>query len=162
MMALTLQQPWAEFIMAGIKPVENRVWRAAYRGVLLIHAGKTFDDEWKNKIASMEARFAAKKYVNNKTIGSFGKIEWQKGGIIGAVLMTGCDMLHNDPWCEYGCWYHRYSFPHRFKKMIPCSGKLKLFQPRLSKESFAKEDRVGIGGLNNIARVQGIEEVIEW
>lgn len=39
MLALSVQQPWAWAIMAGIKPVENRTWRTKYRGELVIHAG---------------------------------------------------------------------------------------------------------------------------
>lgn len=48
MKALSIQQPWAWLIVHGYKPAENRTWRTSYRGLLLIHAGKTFDaDGWK-------------------------------------------------------------------------------------------------------------------
>ena len=40
MYALTIRQPWAWAIMAGIKRVENRTWRTTHRGPLVIHAGK--------------------------------------------------------------------------------------------------------------------------
>jgi hypothetical protein len=36
---LTIRNPWAWAIVHGGKPVENRGWRTAYRGPLLIHAG---------------------------------------------------------------------------------------------------------------------------
>jgi hypothetical protein len=36
---LTVQQPWAGAIAAGWKPIENRSWPTAYRGLLGIHAG---------------------------------------------------------------------------------------------------------------------------
>lgn len=36
--ALTIKQPWAWAIAAGIKRVENRSWRTNYRGWLAIHA----------------------------------------------------------------------------------------------------------------------------
>lgn len=39
MYALTIKQPWASAIMAGLKRVENRTWRTDYRGPLAIHAG---------------------------------------------------------------------------------------------------------------------------
>lgn len=42
MKAISIQQPWAWAIFNG-KPVENRKWSTAYRGPLLIHAGKKFD-----------------------------------------------------------------------------------------------------------------------
>ncbi len=43
--ALSLRQPWAWLVVSGHKDVENRVWRAAYRGPLLIHAGKAAPSE---------------------------------------------------------------------------------------------------------------------
>jgi hypothetical protein len=44
MKALTICQPYAEFILRGVKRVENRTWSTRYRGPLLIHAGKS--REW--------------------------------------------------------------------------------------------------------------------
>ena len=41
--ALTIRQPWAWFIAQGFKDVENRTWKTAYRGLLLIHAAKKYD-----------------------------------------------------------------------------------------------------------------------
>lgn len=44
MKALTICQPYAELIARGEKPIENRTWPTSYRGLLLIHAGKSL--EW--------------------------------------------------------------------------------------------------------------------
>jgi hypothetical protein len=41
--ALTIRQPWASLIIAGIKDVENRTWSTGYRGELVIHAGRSVD-----------------------------------------------------------------------------------------------------------------------
>lgn len=41
MKALTICQPYAELILRGEKPIENRTWPTRYRGPLLIHAGKS-------------------------------------------------------------------------------------------------------------------------
>jgi hypothetical protein len=41
MRALTIHQPWAYLIAVGEKRIENRVWKTAHRGPLLIHAGAT-------------------------------------------------------------------------------------------------------------------------
>ncbi len=38
--AITVKQPWAEWIIAGRKDVENRRWATAHRGLLAIHAGR--------------------------------------------------------------------------------------------------------------------------
>ena len=43
--ALTVRQPWAWATIYGGKDVENRRWRTAYRGPLLIHAGKNADPD---------------------------------------------------------------------------------------------------------------------
>lgn len=40
MKALTLYQPWASFIVAGIKTLETRPNRTGHRGPLVIHAAK--------------------------------------------------------------------------------------------------------------------------
>lgn len=44
MKALTICQPYAELIARGDKIIENRTWPTAYRGPLVIHAGKS--REW--------------------------------------------------------------------------------------------------------------------
>lgn len=43
MKALTICQPYAELIARGVKLIENRTWPTAYRGPLLILAGKSRD-----------------------------------------------------------------------------------------------------------------------
>lgn len=45
MKALSLWQPWASAIAAGLKTIETRAWKTSYRGPLLIHAAKRWDDE---------------------------------------------------------------------------------------------------------------------
>ena len=40
MKALTVRQPWASLIAAGVKTIETRSWSSEYRGPLAIHAGK--------------------------------------------------------------------------------------------------------------------------
>ena len=46
--AITLWQPWATLVTAGVKQYETRSWRTDYRGPLAIHAGKreTTDAVW--------------------------------------------------------------------------------------------------------------------
>jgi hypothetical protein len=41
MKAITICQPYAEFIALGEKVVENRTWPTKYRGPIAIHAGKS-------------------------------------------------------------------------------------------------------------------------
>jgi len=39
---LSVKQPYAWAIVAGLKDIENRNWRTSYRGVLAIHASSRF------------------------------------------------------------------------------------------------------------------------
>lgn len=39
---LSVRQPWASLIVAGIKPIENRPKPCRFRGKLVIHASKTW------------------------------------------------------------------------------------------------------------------------
>lgn len=40
MKALSLWQPWASLMAAGLKTIETRHWPTRYRGLLMIHAAK--------------------------------------------------------------------------------------------------------------------------
>lgn len=44
--ALTIRQPWASLIAAGVKTIETRGWSTRYRGPLAIHAGARWDVGW--------------------------------------------------------------------------------------------------------------------
>lgn len=161
MMALTIKQPWAEFILGGVKRVENRVWGSTYRGVLLIHASQKFDEEWRERLPTGVALQKGRKYYDNLMIKSWGGFNWQKGQIIGAVIMTECDMVHNDAWCEYGCWYHRYVEPRKFRKGIAAVGRMKLFEPKGARTAMSHWDRKEIDVLNQIStEIYNFEEMV--
>ena len=51
---LSIRQPWAYLVASGIKKIENRTWTTRYRGPVLIHAGRRWDDE---PIEKIEKRF---------------------------------------------------------------------------------------------------------
>lgn len=40
---LSVRRPWANLIVAGHKDVENRSWTTRYRGLLVVHAGATWE-----------------------------------------------------------------------------------------------------------------------
>lgn len=42
MKAISLHQPWASLVAIGAKKIETRSWRTPYRGLLAIHAAKTY------------------------------------------------------------------------------------------------------------------------
>ena len=45
MKAITIKQPFASLIAAGLKEYEFRTWKTNYRGEILIHAGKGIDKD---------------------------------------------------------------------------------------------------------------------
>ncbi len=42
MKALSLTQPWAMLVAIGEKQIETRSWNTSYRGIIAIHASKSF------------------------------------------------------------------------------------------------------------------------
>ena len=44
LVALSIKQPWAALLVAGVKTVEVRTWQTRRRGRVLIHASKIADD----------------------------------------------------------------------------------------------------------------------
>jgi ASCH domain len=73
--ALSIKQPWAALIVAGIKSVEVRRWPTMRRGRILIHAARIADP-----------REHGWKLVPRELAGSAELL----GGIIGAADLTGC------------------------------------------------------------------------
>ena len=45
MKVITIKEPWATLIANGYKEYEFRVWKTNYRGEVLIHAGKSYDED---------------------------------------------------------------------------------------------------------------------
>lgn len=74
MKVITIKQPFASLIAAGIKEYEFRTWKTKYRGEILIHAGKGIN------------RKAMKKFE------SFG-LEYPTGCIIAKVNLTDCVLI---------------------------------------------------------------------
>lgn len=53
MKAITVKQPFASLIAAGLKEYEFRTWKTGYRGEILIHAGKSIDKEAMKKFSRL-------------------------------------------------------------------------------------------------------------
>ena len=53
MKAITIKQPFATLIAEGLKEYEFRSWKTAYRGKILIHAGRSVDKEAMKKFAGL-------------------------------------------------------------------------------------------------------------
>ncbi len=71
MKAITIKQPFASLIAAGLKEYEFRTWKTKYRGEILIHAGKGVDKKAMKKF----------KHLN---------LEYPSGCIIAKVTLSDC------------------------------------------------------------------------
>lgn len=120
MKTLSIRQPWASMIINGFKPVENRPWRATYKGPLLIHAAKAWDGDGEQFILNREESVR----LNFHRV--LEKAKQLRGGIIGSVIMTGCVTTHKSPW-----FFGPYGFVFKNPKAMdffPCPGKLNFFE----------------------------------
>ena len=55
---ITLTQPWATLVALGVKRIETRSWRTPYRGLLGIHAAKSYPD-WAREFARRDPQCRA-------------------------------------------------------------------------------------------------------
>lgn len=133
MKALSVKQPWASMIM-GICPepvfeaewqdspwpknVENRTWCTDYRGPLVIHASKTFDD------AAFDCFYVHA--GNHKAVKS---LDFPTGCLLGVVCLS-CISLGQWPgnnWAQEGQYHWLLRDAKAFDAPIPYRGALGLW-----------------------------------
>lgn len=126
--ALSIRQPWAYLIVAGIKPVENRIWKTEIRGRVLIHAAKA------THTSERDFREAMEWIASNPRIPlTFSEPERDQllyGGIIGEVEIVDCVEHHESPWFT-----GPFGFVLKAPKVLPftpCKGRLGFFNPEVS------------------------------
>jgi hypothetical protein len=111
---LSIKQPFAWLIVNGYKDIENRTWYSSYRGTLYIHAGKSFDSDGYDWVRS-----------NFPNIIMPLKSDFELGGVVGFVDMTGCTKFSKSKWFvgDYG---FIMSDP-KVIPFIPLKGQLGIF-----------------------------------
>lgn len=138
MKALSVRQPWASLLCAGVKDVENRTWTPPKELIgkkILIHAGSTkvgkdfFDTipfEWCSEIAN------ATRY---RWVPSNDKVPL--GAIIGFATLCGCSDSTDSIW-DGGEGQVKWIFkdPYLFDEPIPAKGMLGLFDYPLDEENL--------------------------
>ena len=114
MKCLSVRQPWASLIVAGLKEVENRSWMPRYRGPLLIHAGASMT------VSDLDS--TARRYGIEVDRSSL-----VFGAIIGAVDLIDCKKKVSSRWHVRGQvgWY--LANPRRLRTPIPYKGRLQIF-----------------------------------
>ena len=124
MKAITIKQPGASLIAAGLKDIENRSWKTNYRGRVLIHAAA----------APVKEGLAA---LNNKQLFELMNREnWEtefenlpNGAIVGSVEIVDCVQNHPSKWAQEGFWHWVLANPVLFPKPITgVKGKLSFWE----------------------------------
>ena len=128
MKTLSIQQPWASLVCAGIKDVENRTWKAAQvPGRILIHASSK--KVTKNFYAGIPE--ALESFIENQiSFGNFPKLETlPTSAIIGYVTVTGFEEGDVDSvWADAGAIKWKLEDAWLFDEpILNVKGKLNLF-----------------------------------
>jgi activating signal cointegrator 1 len=91
--AISLWQPWASAIAAGLKTIETRHWATNYRGRLAIHAARRWTDDqlyfWSRHV-SLSAAGAAKNIAAFEAIGVSSSKELPLGAIVATCTLFDC------------------------------------------------------------------------
>ena len=111
---LTLQPPWADAIFKLGKDIENRTWTTDYRGMLLIHSGKTFDKK------SLKFPLVSSLVSSPSTL--------SYGVIIGEVRLVNVITGSASPWALPGCYHWVLDDPFLYAEPIPFKGRLGLWK----------------------------------
>lgn len=125
---LSLARPWDELVLDHGKDRENRPWTTPYRGLLLIHASRTFDPG----AAYVSKRILGEIPASIRTRGVGGG-----GHLVGAVdlvdicrstLRGGFSRCECGPWAMPGLAHWHVTNPRRLARPIPLPGRLGLWR----------------------------------
>ena len=139
--ALTIHQPWATLIAEGYKDVENRVWTTAYRGPLLIHAGKRIDP-------AGVARAGEVGLVIDQLPG---------GAFVALCRLEGVVTDSDSPWAIPGGYHWELAEVVRLREPVPARGAQRLWSPDpsdLAKIEVRGVRAAGLVGADGLAPVR--------
>jgi hypothetical protein len=101
MKALSVQLPWAWWIMRCGKGVENRTWKTKYRGRILIHASRRWDNNAPRQNWLINNQNLTDEEIENQ-IDLCRKFD---GLILGSVELYDCVQNSEDKWAQPGMWH---------------------------------------------------------
>lgn len=125
--ALSILQPWAWLIVNGHKDIENRKWRTAFRGDVLIHAGKGLDLDSLMWLANNFHELGLSNDLGGKLIAiARNEIRLDRGGIVGMATVTACVDASQSKWFN-GPWGFELAAA-RPVPFVPLRGALGFFE----------------------------------
>jgi hypothetical protein len=138
---LSVRQPWASLIVHNIKPIENRNWPCAYRGRIVIHAGKTWGRD--EEEAYRQLLQIAIDHKDERRQGILCLSRSMLGGFVGSVVMRDCieerdwyrdGGLPFDGWTQWFVGRYGWAFTgaRPFPAIIPYKGAQGLFRVPVS------------------------------
>ncbi len=126
---LSVRQPWAALIAAGLKDVENRSKPTAYRGPVMIHASATPEPD-----AGVCCLVCPRETCDGCPLRKPGegyparKIDsLPYGAAIAVVDIVGCKQDHPSPWAQPGMHHLVLANPRPLSWFVPCRGRLGIF-----------------------------------
>jgi hypothetical protein len=131
MRILTIRQPYAWAVAVAAKPIENRSWDTAWRGLMAIHAGQRFE---RHALAAEPMARAIQGWAGAGTVR--GVPPWEQGGQVIAVasLVDVCRAALTGGECHCGPWALPDLLHWRLEDVVqirpvPAKGKLGLWVP---------------------------------
>lgn len=129
MKALSLWQPWASLVVLGLKQYETRSWQTSYRGTLVIHAAKTWDEQqfeqWNRFEIRLDHTFAVPRGVALGTVELIGC--FQTTPLLGLEVPLGSHEHIFGNWSP-GRYAWKLANPIQFPEPIPCAGHQRLWE----------------------------------
>lgn len=121
--ALTVRQPWAYAIAAGVKDVENRTWSTSHRGWLAIHASSTLAD------AAEHAHCA--RLLAAAGLSAPATAQLATSAVVAVVFVE--DVLPPNeplasPWAQPRCFHWRLRDARPLTTPVPCAGHPQVWQ----------------------------------
>lgn len=141
MKMLSIRQPWASLICAGIKDVENRSWNARHRGRMLIHASSY---KCPKDVAYMLPLEMSNMLLNEEAFGNIDIETWPTSAIIGYVDLTDCvegdyDSIWADPGSVKLVLENAYMFD---EPITGVKGKLNIFEYDIDESALPPAHKV--------------------
>lgn len=152
MKAITIWQPYATLIVLGLKRFETRCWGTSYRGPLVIHAAKRWDEDREfdsQRVAALleDKTFCPTAFTDLQIRMFYMPFGETLGKALGVVDLVGCrHMADGGNAFETQVGYFgegRFGWecerPRIFEEPIAAQGKQGLWTPEASLEQAAKD-----------------------